>query len=75
MKQIKLKLIPTAFMLDKVLENKNAKEKVFELESEIKNKWWFRNANGDWIEKQVTTQKKEEFKRYQDKSKYRHDIV
>jgi len=51
MKQIKLKLIPTAFMLDKVLENKNAKEKVFELESEIKNKWWFRNANGDWIEK------------------------
>lgn len=48
MKEIGLKLIPTAFMLDKVLANKKVQEKEFVLFSEIKDKWWFRTPNGEW---------------------------
>lgn len=75
MKELNLKLIPTAFILDKVLDNKNMKEQVFEVESVHKDEWW-EKVGQDWQYRELNTnERKQQFARIQEESVQRHDIT
>ena len=54
MKELNIKLIPTAFILDKVLCSKNMKEQVFIVESEHKDEWWEKEGK-EWRYRELNT--------------------
>ncbi len=68
-----MKLIPRAFMLDKVLvnhfwiiktnlykANKNIKEQIFEIESVYKEQWWEKDAQNEWVFRELNSEDRRE---------------